>query len=149
LEWGRGLLKKVCRYRPESWCLMGGHSLYKLGEFSEGMYWFSDCLPNRNRYCPKIRYTCFIWKSSILRDMSCTAKVCRVCPNACFTFAEVFYASSWGGLFCHGALGYARQGYRAHFATFRITAGGVWVIGVLLKEGFDSYKQAFPLPLHK
>ena len=58
----------------------------------------------------------------------------------------MFYASSWGRLFWHGALGHTRQGYRARFATFRIVAGSVWVRGVLLKEGFDSYQQVFPLP---
>jgi len=57
----------------------------------------------------------------------------------------VFYASSWGGLLWHGVLDYAGQGYRARFTTFRIPAGGVWVIGVPLEEGFDSYQQVFPL----
>jgi len=78
--------------------------------------------------------------------MSCAAKVCLVCPKACFTFAEMFYAAGWGGSFWHGTLGYARQGYRASFAAIRIAAGGVWVIDVLLKEGFNSYKQGFPFP---
>ena len=78
--------------------------------------------------------------------MSCAAQVCRVCTKACFTFAKVFYATGWGGSFWHGVLGYARQRFRACFATFRIAAGGVWVIGVLFKESLNSYKQVIPFP---
>jgi len=60
-------------------------------------------------------------------------------PKTYFPFAEVLYAMGWRGLFWYGALGDAGQWYRACFAAFRVAAGGVWVIGVLLKKSFNSY----------
>jgi len=65
--------------------------------------------------------------------------MCQVHTEACFTFAGMFYASDWRRSFWYEALGYAGQGVKARFAAFSITAGGIWVIGVFLKEGFNSY----------
>ena len=36
---------------------------------------------------------------------------------------------------CHSA----GQWYRARFSTLSIATGGIRVIGILLKEGFDAY----------
>ena len=70
--------------------------------------------------------------------MSGTAKVRRVFAEASFPFAQVLYTSSREGLFRRGVVSYVGHGYGTRFATFRISTGDKWVVGVFLEEYFDS-----------
>ena len=103
LKRGRGLFKKVSRYLRKPGRFVRRHTCDKLGEFSEGGDWFSDCLPTW--YRPEVEYAGLVEESSIPGVVSVASEVCWVNLEASIPIAEMYYASCGGSLFRVGFVG--------------------------------------------
>jgi len=72
--------------------------------------------------------------------MSIASEVRRVSREASVPVAEMLYASCGKGSFQVSIVGYSGYGDGTRFTAVRVPTGGERLVGVLLKERFDSHE---------